>query len=254
MGVNQFADLTPEEYVSQLVGFKAPLMKTQGVQEELEKMIATPTSDYIDWRNNLPPVKNQGSCGSCWSFSTISATEGIWSINNGGKIISLSEQQLVDCSKQNSGCNGGLMKTAIEDAIEFGGLCTEEDYPYTARDSTCKKSCQQVVKPAGYKYLPQYTTAAHKVALENGPIAIAVDASSSAFQFYSGGVVSSCKFSGYNHAVLLVAANNLEETFTIRNSWGASWGDKGYITFKQSDSKNVNCGVGTCEEDGQVYF
>ena len=201
----------------------------------------------VDWRdrNAVTPVKNQGQCGSCWSFSTTGALEGITAIKS-GELVSLSEQELVDCSSANSGCNGGLMTFAFEYIIKNKGLCSENEYQYTAKDGTCK-TCTTVegTDISDCKQIKSGDVDNLISALSNQPVSVAIQADTFAFQHYGGGVFSdpNCYTGDIDHGVLLVAYTN--DTLTIKNSWGESWGDKGYITFARTDDDVGICGVYT---------
>lgn len=140
------------------------------------------------------------------------------------------------------------MADGIEYLAKNGGACTTQDYPYTARDGSCKKTCTPVVKPTGYKHLAT-TDAAHIEALQSGPISVAVAASSSAFQFYSSGVLTRCTDQNLNHGVTLVGFVTVEGTqaYILRNSWGTSWGSKGYMYIKAGEKL---CGLTTTDDDG----
>jgi len=225
--LNHFADWTHEEY-KRLLGYQGPQMNQQ-TNEKPENV----TADTVNWvtKGAVTNVKNQGSCGSCWAFSTTGSVEGAMFLST-GKLQSFSEQQLVDCSKSNSGCNGGWMDTAFQ-YIETNPLMLESDYPYTARDGTCKyQKAKGVGKVKSYKDVsPDGTGASLKAALQKGPVSVAVEADQTAFQFYHTGVVTKGCGSQLDHGVLAVGYGNLngQDYFLVKNSWGPSWGDKGYI-------------------------
>lgn len=201
----------------------------------------------MDWRskNAVTDVKNQGQCGSCWSFSATGALEGLTAITT-GKLVSLSEQELVDCSKANSGCNGGLMTFAFEYVIKNGGLCLEEDYTYSARDGTCQ-SCdvEQGTEIHDCKQIKSGDSEGLVYSLSKQPISVGIQADTFTFQHYGGGVFSDpkCYTGDIDHGVLLVAYTN--DTLTIKNSWGETWGDGGYITLARTDDDVGICGVYT---------
>lgn len=214
----------------------------------------------VDWVSlgAVTPVKDQGSCGSCWSFSTTGAVEGAVQIKT-GKLTSLSEQQLVDCdntsNKQNPGvdmgCNGGMMDRAMKWVGRNGGLCTEGDYPYTAvQGPSCKTTCTNspYTKVAGVKYVAANDAAAFKSALAKQPLSIAIQADQPSFQLYKSGVFSGTCGADLDHGVLAVgfgidAASGLGFV-KVKNSWGTSWGEGGYIRI--SDSASANKGAGVC--------
>ena len=224
--LNHFADWTHEEY-KKLLGYTGP-QRNQQTNEKPEV-----TADEVNWvtKGAVTNVKNQGSCGSCWAFSTTGSVEGAMFLST-GTLQSYSEQQLVDCSKSNAGCNGGWMDTAFQ-YIEINPLMLEADYPYTARDGTCKYNrTKGVGKVKSYKDVsPDATGAGLKSALQRGPVSVAVEADQTAFQFYHTGVVTKGCGTQLDHGVLAVGYGTLDgqEYFLVKNSWGPSWGDKGYI-------------------------
>jgi len=195
----------------------------------------------------VTPVKNQGQCGSCWSFSTTGSTEGVNAINGKG-LISLSEQQLVDCSGAygNQGCNGGLMDNAFQYIIANGGICTEAAYPYTAQDGTCKNTCKKTVMIAGFKDVTHNSDVALATAVAQQPVSVAIEADQSSFQFYSGGVLTAACGTALDHGVLAVGygTDTGVEYWKVKNSWGASWGEAGYIRLARGDQ--YNGGAGQC--------
>lgn len=204
----------------------------------------------FDWEKNnkVTCVKNQGNCGSCWAFSTIGAIESLNAIKN-NKLISLSPQELVDCATddyENKGCHGGLMENGFHYVMDKG-LCSEKDYPYEGIDDTCM-NCKEVVKIIDCKNVPAYNETALKYALFENPISVAVDAGSSAFQFYSSGILNSGCGANLNHGVLLVGygEEDGEKFWRIKNSWGKEWGENGYIRISRKDlnTKSVGmCGI-----------
>jgi len=244
LALNEFADLTQEEFKKAYLGFKPKSVATKGAP----KVDSNPSNNNnIDWRKQgaVTPVKNQGQCGSCWSFSTTGSIEGAYAIKN-GKLVSFSEQQLVDCSGSygNMGCNGGLMDNAFK-YVEKYGLTTEAAYPYTARDG----KCQSFTAVSGSK-IASYQDAQQSVAgvmalLQNGPVSIAIEADQTSFQYYSGGILQSGCGTSLDHGVLIVGAGteNNVDYWIVKNSWGSSWGENGYIRIKRSDSNGGVCGV-----------
>lgn len=247
LGETFFADMTLSEFQNYYV--KMPL---QSRTCESYHMTNNNSPDAIDWRekNKVTPVKDQGQCGSCWSFSATGAMEGAWAIAK-GDLISLSEQQLVDCSSGfeygNHGCNGGLMDGAFQYAID-NGMCSEESYSYTAKNGNCK-SCHQVVSISNCNDVPANNQLALKEVVGTiGPVSVAIEADTRTFQLYTGGVITSdaCG-TNLDHGVLVVGygrENNLD-FWLVKNSWGKSWGENGYVKIERSDSsKDAGiCGI-----------
>jgi len=239
MGPNQFSDLTLEEFQALPIrGFvKANQRGLAYLGEHEDGEIAA----SVDWRTKgaVTPVKNQGQCGSCWAFSTIGGLEGAWEIGT-GTLTSMSEQQLVDCSKVNAGCNGGNMDTGIQ--FEEGvNVATESSYPYTARDGSCKSSGYSTAIPrggvSGYKSVGA-STSSLKSAINVGPVSVAIEADQNAFQGYTGGVITSGCGTSLDHGVTAVGYTS--SYFIVKNSWGTSWGQNGYVNI--GTSGNV-CGI-----------
>lgn len=192
---------------------------------------------------NLPII---GFCvptnpGCCWAFSTVAAVEGINQIKN-GKLVSLSEQELVDCDVQtgNMGCNGGFMETAF-DFVKQKGLATEDAYPYAERNNDCEsdKLGRDAVTISGYETVPRNDEDSLRAAVANQPVSVAIDAGSYEFQFYSSGVFSGRCGTALNHGVTLVGYGDEsgQKYWTVKNSWGLEWGEAGYV--------RIHRGVGT---------
>jgi KDEL-tailed cysteine endopeptidase len=248
MGINQFTDLTPEEFKAQMIrGLKAPV-GSFGCGTFSNSASGAPTS--IDWRTKgaVTTVKDQGQCGSCWTFSSTGAMEGAWAIAK-GQLIDLAEQELVDCAglKYGSmGCNGGQMEGAFKFIIE-NGQCAASSYPYTAKDGTCH-SCSAVAHATSCSDVKPNDQLSLKAAVAKQPVAVAIEADTKYFQSYSGGVLTSASCgTSLDHGVLAVGygEENGQKYWLVKNSWGTSWGEQGYVKIGRSDSTNDAgiCGI-----------
>ena len=250
LGLNQFADMTWQEFQRTKLG---AAQNCSATLKGSHKLTGEALPETKDWREDgiVSPVKDQGGCGSCWTFSTTGALEAAYH-QAFGKGISLSEQQLVDCAGafNNYGCNGGLPSQAFEYIKSNGGLDTEEAYPYTGEDGTCKYSAENVgvqVLDSVNITLGAEDELKHAVGLVR-PVSIAFEVIHS-FRLYKSGVYSDSHCGqtpmDVNHAVLAVGYGIEDGVpyWLIKNSWGADWGDKGY--FKMEMGKNM-CGIATC--------
>jgi hypothetical protein len=263
LGLNEFADLTSEEF-GQRLGLQP---RENAVRGDPHVLSGVAPADAVDWRtkNAVTPVKNQGGCGSCWAFSTIVSLEGQSAIK-GGKLTSLSEQDLVDCVKNvklNSsdqeccdGCQGGLMDYAFKYLIDSqsGSDDTEASYAYTGANDKCSFSASKT----GGSVVKSFTDVTDEKSLLDavntvGPISVGVDANIG-WQLYHGGVMDPWAVIGcssdpkkMDHGVAVVGyGTDSKDYWIIKNSWGASWGEKGFLRLVRN--KNA-CGVA----NGAVY-
>nr|POE52678.1 senescence-specific cysteine protease sag12 [Quercus suber] len=249
LSVNEFADLTTEEFIATRTGFKISSQpsspKTSFRYENLTEIPMT-----MDWREKgaVTPIKNQGQCGCCWAFSAVAAVEGVTQIKNGNK-ISLSEQQLVDCVEGNHGCGGGFMDYAFEYIIQNQGLATEENYPYQAMDGTCDQQMASniVAQISSYEDVPSNNEEALLQAVANHPVSVAIEGSSSDFKSYSSGVFTGECGTNLDHAVTVIGygmSDDGTKYWLIKNSWGTTWGESGYMRIQRDTGAPEGvCGI-----------
>ncbi|CAH1442705.1 unnamed protein product [Lactuca virosa] len=253
LGLNKFSDLTKEEFQLGYTVANIPKRKLSN------NKVTTSTPRYsllsdddvlpdsVDWRTKgaVAPIKNQQKCGGDYAFSAIAAVEGINQIVT-GDLITLSEQQIIDCDTDdtvNNGCNGGFYTDAFTFIIKNGGIDTEEDYPFTDEsDLKCKKNTK-VVSIDGYADVPVNNETELKKAVANQPIAVALKLKMDDFQSYTAGIDGDCG-SELSLSLVIVGygTENSEDYWLLRNAWGTNWGDEGYIKLK----RNVNEITGKC--------
>ncbi|XP_068667024.1 senescence-specific cysteine protease SAG39-like [Aristolochia californica] len=247
---NKFADQTNDEFRGKYLGYGFNLShEHEKTPFRYENMTGPPIS--VDWRKKgaVTHVKDQGQCGGCWAFSAVAAVEGITQLKT-GKLLSLSEQELIDCDVggENLGCRGGYMENAFQFIKKNGGVTTESNYPYTGTDESCNKSelksHQAIIN--GYENVPPNSEKSLVAAAAGQPISVAVDAGSKAFQFYARGIFHGDCGNQLNHGVTLVGYGVEEnsEHWLVKNSWGTQWGEAGYMRMKRNvSSKQGLCGI-----------
>ncbi len=262
LGHNLYSGLNSNEF-NQFMGFKNNELYLQekglrgsNIITSIDNTDLTALPASIDWtaKGAVTPVKDQGQCGSCWSFSTTGALEGAYEIKY-GSLVSFSEQQLVDCDlgvRLNHGCNGGLMDSAFSWISTNGGLCTESDYPYfsgtTKTNGACQTSCKLVSGSKIVKYVDvtPNSDSAMMTALAQQPVSIAIEADQSSFQLYKSGVFTGSCGTNLDHGVLVVGygSDNGVDFYKVKNSWSTSWGENGYIRLGRGSQYNK--GAGQC--------
>jgi C1A family cysteine protease len=259
VGLNRFADLTREEF-SELLGYDRSLRAVSGrnapadaLTWEYADVQAPPAKDWVE-EGAVTRVKNQGQCGSCWAFSTTGSVEGVNFIKT-GKLVSVSEEELVSCSKEgNAGCEGGLMENAMKWIVANGGIDSEDDWPYHAEAGKCgwfARRFRKSVKIDGFVDVPPNDEAALEKAVAMQPVSVAIEADHRSFQLYAGGVYASddCG-TDLDHGVLVVGygfdehASGHKHFWKVKNSWGDAWGEDGFIRIaKGGRGKAGQCGV-----------
>ena len=264
LGHNAFSGMSSVEFAEHMhFGLNREILETSGLRGFSETLVETSAETSVDWRtkNAVTPVKNQKQCGSCWSFSTTGALEGIYAIKR-GTLVSYSEQQLVDCDYIRAGgtslgCNGGDMKSAMEWIGKNNGLCTESAYPYVSGDTKtngpCQKSCSIV---SGSDISTTVSVSANSdsammTALSQQPVSIAIEADQSSFQLYKSGVFTGACGTNLDHGVLLVGYGTMNglDYYILKNSWDVTWGSQGYMYIARgvdASGKPYNGGKGQC--------
>jgi len=241
MDVNVFADLEEDEFLAQYTGASPP---PPSDQPTFEVEYSDEVADAVDWvqKGFVNPIKDQGQCGSCWAFSTMGVVESGYAIAT-GNLVSVSEQQLVDCDGSNDGCTGGWPHSAFDHYLRFKvGVCSESSYPYTGRDGS-KESCPTKKNTSCSVAIAKDVVTGHtdvakssaglKSALSAQPVSVTVNAGQ--LQFYGNGVVTGTCSGQINHAVIAVGyGTDGTDYFNIRNSWGTGWGESGYIRLGQN--------------------
>eukprot|EP01094_Clydonella_sp_ATCC50884_P028884 TRINITY_DN8820_c0_g1_i5.p1 TRINITY_DN8820_c0_g1~~TRINITY_DN8820_c0_g1_i5.p1 ORF type:complete len:543 (-),score=133.95 TRINITY_DN8820_c0_g1_i5:33-1661(-) len=266
LGMNHFGDWSHDEFISVMLPRKGvPEKNTATLSHDVSGQ-DLPSS--VDWRDKgaVTMVKDQGACGSCWTFGTTGSLEGMYQIKT-GRLVSLSEQQIVDCAwgydfgqGPNMGCGGGFASGAFQWIIDNGGIATESSYPYLMQNAWCKDAIKDSrVRVRTYVNVTQGSEQALTDAVASaGPTAVAIDASHPSFRFYQSGVYyePACKngLDDLDHEVLAVGygTEGGQDYFLVKNSWSTYWGDQGYI--KMSRNRSNNCGIATQATYPKVAF
>jgi C1A family cysteine protease len=253
VGLNRFADLTNKEYRDMYLGVKRKVggAVKKKLTNRRQPRVGDELPDSVDWREKgaVAEVKDQGSCGSCWAFSAIAAVEGINKIVTGDLTV-LSEQELVDCdTSYNEGCNGGLMDYAFDFIIENGGIDTQNDYPYKGVDGRCDpyRKNAKVVTIDSYEDVPVNDENELKKAVAIQPVSVAIEAGGREFQFYNSGIFNGRCGTALDHGVAAVGygSENGKDHWIVKNSWGSSWGERGYIKMERNlaGTSTGKCGI-----------
>ena len=265
LGHNAFSGMSSEEFAEHMhFGLNRELIagSASALRGGFESAVSVPAS--VDWRTEgvVSPIQNQANAGTCYSFGTSCAVESAMAIKT-GVLTKLSEQQIVDCSTvknggPNFGVNGGQIAPTLEWIGKTGGLCTEQAYPYvsgtTTVTGTCQKTCTKVsgsdvqsvvnVKPK--------SDADMMTALSKTVVSIGIQADQNSFQLYKSGVFTGACGSSLDHAVALVGYGTMNglDYYILRNSWGQSWGQSGYMLISKGNDpatgKPYNNGAGQC--------
>jgi len=253
LGMNEYGDMTSEEFAATMNGYRHNVT-ARGSCFAFQPPMNVQIEDLpesVDWRDQgyVTKVKNQGTCGSCWAFSATGSLEGQHA-RKYGQLVSLSEKNLMDCSKPqgNNGCGGGLMDQAFAYVIKNNGLDTEESYPYQPKNGKCEfnpntvgtteESCVDIKVGSEEDLKAAVATV--------GPISVAIDAGHKSFQLYKSGIYNEkkCSSKRLDHGVLAVGyGSDKQDYWLVKNSWGETWGMDGYI--KMSRNHDNQCGIAT---------
>jgi len=258
LGHNQFSGMDSQQFKAYLGFSKENSLRTSNLRGFLHDAAAAPVS--VDWiaKGAVTPVKDQGQCGSCWSFSTTGALEGAY-FTKYGELPSFSEQQLVDCDSlknggSDHGCDGGLMDNAFTWIGKNGGLCTETNYPYvsgeTQKRGTCDTTCPVLSQSKVSKFVDvaPSSDSAMMSAIAQQPVSVAIEADQKEFQLYKSGVFTGACGTNLDHGVLVVGYGTLsgQDYYMVKNSWSTTWGANGYIMLGRGSQYNKGdgqCGV-----------
>ncbi|KAL9244472.1 hypothetical protein vseg_018247 [Gypsophila vaccaria] len=242
----RFADVTNEEFKVKFVGRLIRRVSSDSPCVFNNRCNALPSA--VDWRKQgaVTPVKYQKLCGSCWAFSAVAAVEGLHKIKT-GKLVSLFEQELVDCDHDgNYGCNGGEMELAFK-YIKKKGIVSEKDYPYTGTNGKCDKSKlrHHPVHISGYKKVRKNDEKSLQAVVANQPVSVGIEASYE-FQLYGQGIFDGVCGTELDHGVSVIGYGEHKDDnyWIVKNSWGTDWGEGGYIRMRRGvKTKDGVCGI-----------
>jgi len=261
LGHNKFSHMNSAEWKAYVRGVNGKVQTASAKFTHNAPRDPKTLATSIDWiaSGAVSAVKDQGSCGSCWAFSTVGSLEGAYKIKNGA-LKTFSEQNFVSCDNRSTGgtdlgCHGGLMDSAFEWAQKNKGVCSEADYPYTSGETKKNGDCEESkctkdakVAPVSWTDVKPNSDDAMMSALAVGPVAVAIEADEAAFQLYKSGVFTASCGTSLDHGVLATGYDVDSESkiayYNVKNSWGDSWGMNGYIRLaKGVDQKEGQCGI-----------
>jgi len=249
LGITEFSDQEPHEFKSHHLGLaKSNPLLLPGAHLGTHEYSGAELPSDVDWvsAGAVTNPNNQGQCGSCWAFSTTGAVEGAWQLAT-TQLVPLSEQQLVDCSRENNACDGGMMDSAFE-FLQKQDICAEATYPYRAKKGRCLPNCDPVISKGGvtgYKDVAADSVEALQEAVAQQPVSVAIEADQLSFQLYTKGILSGDCGSKLDHGVLCVGYGTDAgvDYWKIKNSWSSSWGDGGFLRIQRGKSDDGECGV-----------
>ncbi|XP_062016812.1 zingipain-2-like [Rosa rugosa] len=255
LSINKFSDMTNEEFMRHHTGYKMSTSSNTSTSFKSNyfqyQSLATDIPTSMDWREQqaVTGIKDQGRCGACWAFTVVAAVEGLTKIKT-GKLISLSEQQLVDCTQQNNGCSGGSLESAYEYVIQNRGIAREDTYQYQSTDmGTCNanKESEHAAQITGYEQVPSRSENDLLKAVSMQPVSVSIAAYGTEFQHYGSGVFSGDCGTHLDHAVTAIGYGTTEDGtpyWLLKNSWGEQWGESGYMRIlRNSDAPEGMCGL-----------
>ncbi|CAN8230874.1 unnamed protein product [Cochlearia groenlandica] len=252
LGLNRFADLTVQEYRDSFSAHAKPEHKANKTSQRYVPLDGDQVPETVDWRQQgaVSEIKDQGNCSNCWAFSSVAAIEGINKIVT-GELISLSEQELVDCNTDNNGCGaGGYMDKAFEFLINNNGLDSQIDYPYNAVQGVCnrkKDGSNKIVTIDSYEDVPANDELSLKIAVSHQPVSVGVDKKAQEFMLYKSGIYNGPCGTNLDHALVIVGYGNEngQDYWIVRNSWGKQWGEAGYAKMARNikTSPSGLCGI-----------
>ncbi|CAA7398633.1 unnamed protein product [Spirodela intermedia] len=249
VGLNQFADLSDEEFRSMYLG--PPLNLSAMPSPPVSKRYIPKRGQYlptsVDWRRwgAVSAVKNQGVCESCRAFATVAAVESLHKITT-GRMITLSEQELVDCDHRNKGCKPGYLHYTYQYVVENGGIDTASHYPYRGVAGRCRADRRRVVSISGFRKVPSYNSYALQYAVSYQPVSVAIEASSQGFRFHRSGVFGGPCSAETNHFLTVIGYGtdyNGIEYWLVKNSWGTGWGEGGFAMIQRNVGGSGRCGI-----------